>query len=130
MNTEDRQTKLLKNLRKVGFYANECKYIFKNFKEERIKEALHYYWWLSKFMPTRKYEKSYIYALFNNFDLSKTYLEYQKYLKNKKSASKVAVKPKKSYIILDKKVGEDAKLKTAPRNILEFIRDEKKSKDS
>ena len=122
-------SKLLKNLRKIGFFTNECKYIFKNFEESRIKQALHYYWWLSKFMTDRKYEKSYIYSLLHNFDLTKTYLEYQNYLKNKKSATKFAPKRKKRYIISGKKVGKDHQVDDSPKNVLEFIKYAQKAKN-
>ena len=125
--SSDTNIKLLRNLRKIGFYPNECKYIFKNFSEERIKKALHYYWWLSKFKEDRKYEKSYIYSLFHNFDVTKTYIDYQNYLKNKKDASKLVLPEKKSYTIEESKVGEDFVPTSSPKNILEFIRNGKKS---
>ena len=124
------ERKLVKNLRKIGFYANECKHILKNFSEERTKQALHYYWWLSKFKTDRKYEKSYVYTLLHSFDLNKTYLDYQNYLKNKKSASKIAIVEKKKYTILDRKVGEDADIDHSPKNVLDFIRYAKKDQDS
>ena len=122
--------KLLRNLKKIGFYTNECKYIFKNFSEERVKQALHYYWWLSKFKEDRKYEKSYIYSLLHNFDVTKTYLDYQNYLKNKKDATKLVLPEKKSYTIEKHKVGEDYVPNNSPKNILEFIKHGKKAKNN
>lgn len=122
--------KLVKNLRKIGFYPNECKYIFKNFDERRVKDALHYYWWLCKFKEDRKYEKSYIYSLFHNFDVTKTYKNYQDYLKDKKDASKLVLPERKSYTTSEHKIGEDIEREDSPKNILDFIRYAKESKDS
>ena len=121
---------MTKTLRGIGFFPGECSFIFKNFSEDKIKQALHYHWWLSKYRGGQKYEKSYVYTLLYNFDLSKTYLDYQNYLKNKKDAAKLVLPKKKSYSIEKYKVGEDVKVDSSPKNILDFIRHGKKAKDS
>lgn len=120
------KTKLLKALKKIGFFDKECDFIFDNFTKKRIEDVLHYLWWLSKLKSDPRNNKAYVFALFRNFDIGKTYLEYQSYLKNKKISSIVTLKEKKSYTMSEEKIGDDKDRDSSPKNILDFIRYDKK----
>ena len=52
-----------------------------------------------------------------------------KYYKSKKSTAGLDLSKKKVYVSSGEKVGEDVKISSKPRNIIEFIKNGKKSKD-
>ena len=98
-----------------------CARALKNFNFNRVVDVTNYYGLLIKNKPSKDYSQKYFYFLLNNFQFDKTWAEYQSYYKSKKSTAGLDLSKKKVYVSSGEKVGEDVKISSKPRNIIEFI---------
>ena len=124
-----KKQKVISKLLTFGFVKQQANYILKNFNFDRVVDVTNYYGWLIKNKPSKDYSQKYFYFLLNNFKFEKTWAEYQSYYKSKKSTAGLDLSKKKVYVSSGEKVGEDVKISSKPRNIIEFIKNGKKSKD-
>ena len=124
-----KKQKVVSKLLTFGFVKQQANYILKNFNFDRVVDVTNYYGWLIKNKPSKDYSQKYFYFLLNNFKFEKTWAEYQSYYKSKKSTAGLDLSKKKVYVSSGEKVGKDAKISSKPRNIIEFIKNGKKSKD-
>ena len=124
-----KKEKVISKLLTFNFVKQQALYILKKFDFDRVVDVTNYYGWLLKNKPSKDYSQKYFYYLLNNFKFEKTWTDYQSYYKSKKSTAGLDLSKKKVYISSGEKVGEDAKISSKPKNVLEFIKNGTKSKE-